>query len=190
MIIEGPVLDLLEVEIMTPGGGFILGRSQLNVDDLGDGDDELQWQPYLGSATGCTFRRGGKRSGVVNTMDVGTLNVTLKNAGDPSTEPNMIPGTPVRVRFVGSDEESTLFTGAISDIDMNSVLDKRTRSLVNFVTIQSVDAVQQHANTTRYGAIAPAGYERWEARIARLSGSSSAPIEVPTVDQPIVRYAL
>lgn len=188
MITEGPVLPLVEVEVMAPSGGFILGRSRLDVDNLGDGDEELQWQPYLAEATTVGCERGGKRAGVVNTMQVGTLVITLKNAGTPDTDPGMTPNTPIRFKAKGDGRP--FFSGAISDIDMEHRIDKRTGQIDTFVTIAAVDAVQQHANTNRYGAIAPAGFERWEERIARLAQSSQAPVNVPPVDEPIVRYAL
>lgn len=188
MIKEGPVLPLVSVEILTPTGGFILGRSRLGVDDLGDGDEELQWTNYLPVARAATIQRGGKRSGVVQTMDVGTLNISLVNAGDPEDDAAMTPNTPIRVVVAGTDDP--LYTGIVSDIDLTYSFDKSTGEMNSFVSVVAADAVQQHANTTRYGAIAPAGYERWEARIARLALTSQAPVNPPRVDEPIVKYAL
>jgi hypothetical protein len=187
MITEGPVLDLLEVEILAPQGGFILGRSRLNEDDLGNGDTELQWTGYLGPATSGRFRRGAKRDGLTNTLQVGTLTITLLNAGNPEDESEITPNTPIRVRAKSTG--AILYTGVILDIDMTDTLDKQRGTVNSHVTIQAVDAVQAHANTTRYGAISADGFERWEARISRLSSSSAVPINPPTVDDPIVRYA-
>lgn len=187
MISEGPVLPLVRVEILTPTGGFILGRSRLDVDNLGDGDEELQWADYLAVARVVNIKRGGKRSGIVSTMAVGTLNMTLVNAGDPSDDPAMTPNTPIRLRSVAG---VVIYTGVVQDIDLTYELRKETGEMNTFVTITAADAVQQHANTPRYGAIAPEGYERWEARIARLSLSSQAPVNPPQVDEPTLRYAL
>lgn len=188
MIIETAVLDFLEIEILTATDGFILGRSVLNVDDLGDGDEDIQWVAYTCDSTKAKINRGGKRSGVINTMDVGTLTVTLKDSGDPLDTPDMRPNTPIRVR--SKVITRALFTGVISDIDQTFVLDKKTGKITTFTTIVSVDAVQAHASTTRSGAIAPDGFERWEDRINRLAASAVVPVNVPPADAPIVRYFL
>lgn len=188
MITEEPVIRFLSAEILTPEGGFLLGRSRLDVDDLGDGDEELTWTPYAGFATSVSADRGGKRAGVVNTVDVGTLTIVLLDAGDPDDTPNMTPNTPVRLISVVTGEP--VFTGSISDIDMIHEIDKTTNRIRTYVTIQATDNVQTHANTIRYGAIVSGGFERWEARIVRLAGSSQAPIDPPVVDAPIVRYSL
>lgn len=85
-----------------------------------------------------------------------------------------------------------VFTGRARGLRTEYELDKSTGSMDTFVTFSAVDAVSQHANTTRYGAVveAGAGYETWAARIARLAGSSATPVELPTDDAPIVRYSL
>lgn len=188
MITEQAVLSLLEVEILGPTDGFILGRSRLDVDDLGPGASAIHWVPYLASALSVNIQRGGKRAGVINTIDVGTLNISLKDEGDPTETPDMRPNTPIRLRSKLSDKP--LFTGAISDIDMTHTVDKQTNDIVTVVTISAVDGVQAHANITRSGALAPGGFERWEERIARLAASSGAPINPPPVDAPIVSYSL
>lgn len=188
MIVEKPVIRYLEVEILTATGGFILGRSFLDQNDLGAGDDELVWIPYLGAATKVDIKRGGKRAGVVNTMDVGTLNIILKDEGDPLKVPDMRPNTSIRVR--SKLIERPLFTGVISDIDQAFNFDKPTGKITTLTTIVAVDAVQAHANTNRFGALAPGGFERWEARINRLAESSTVGIYVPPVEDPIVRYFL
>lgn len=188
MITEGPVLDLIDVEVLAPSDGFVLGRSRLDMDDLGNGDEELQWTGYLGVATSARFRRGGKRAGLAVEIQVGTLTIVLLNAGDPEDEPEINPNVPIRVR--SKEDGSIMFTGVILDVDVEDRLDKN-RGLVNsYVTIHAVDAVQAHANTTRYGAIAAGGYERWEERIRRLSLSSLAPVNAPEVGASVIRYQL
>lgn len=187
MIHEDPVITLLAVEILTPTGGFILGRSHLDVDDLGTGND-LAWTEYTAAAQSLSSQRGGKRAGVENTMQVGTMTVVLLDAGDPTGTPDMTPNTPIRIRARESGEP--IFTGWISDIDMAHAIDKRKNRVTTTVTISAVDAVQAHANTTRYGAITSEGFETWEARIQRLAASSIVPISAPDVTAPVVRYAL
>lgn len=188
MITEQPVIELLEVELLEPSEGFILGRSKLDEDYLGDADAPLNWVAYTGAALGVSGQRGGKRAGVVNTIDVGTLNVTLLNAGDPAVVAGMVPNATIRLRSKLSDRP--LFTGTISDIDMTHTLDKTTAKVSTRVTLVIVDGVQAHANVTRYGAIAPDGFERWESRIQRLAESSNAPINPPVLNPPVVRYSL
>lgn len=188
MIIEQPVIELIDVEILTPVGGFILGKSFLNIDDLGDPATDLVWSTYLADATSVKITRGGRRSGLATTMQVGTLDMTLVNAGDPADNPFVKPNSPIRVRAKGSDVP--LFTGVILDVDMEEQLDKAKNVLTDFITISAVDAVQVHANTNRYGAVSGVGFEGWEARIARLAASSLAPINPPSVNEPIVKYSL
>ena len=187
-VTERPTIRFLSIEILTATGGFILGRSLLDVEDLGSGDDELVWIPYTSAATQIGSQRGGKRSGVVNSMDVGTLNVTLKDAGDPLSVPDMRPNTPIRLMSAVIDRP--LFTGTISDIDQRFAIDKRTGRVTTYTVISAVDAVQAHVNTTRYGAIAAGGFELWEERISRLAQSATTDVYVPPVGAPIVRYAL
>jgi hypothetical protein len=187
MIIEQPVITLLDVEVQTPAPGLVLGVDTLGSGELGSGAPPT-WVPYLGHATHVGGTRGGKRSGVSNTMAVGMLNVILKDAGDPTTTPVMRPGTVVRLFSKVADRP--IYTGAISDIDMTHDVDKRTNKIITFITLVLVDGVQAHANTTRYGAIAPGGFERWEERIQRLASSSVVPINPPVLDDPVVRYTL
>lgn len=187
MINEQPVIRLVEVELRTPTGGFILGQSHLNIDGLGSGAD-LTWAPYLADSTSVEAVRGGKRAGVTNTMDVGTMTVSLLNAANPLTNPFVQPNVPVRLRSKGDSEP--FFTGTLSDVDMTHEVDKSTGEVFTFVTLVVVDAVQAHANTNRYGAVSPDGYERWESRIARLAASSAVPINAPVVDAPVVKYSL
>lgn len=188
MIKESAVIGLLDVEILTPQGGFILGRSSLDVDDLGNGDEELLWTTYLASATRVTAKRGGKRTGAGNTMDVGTLNITLVNQGDPTDTPDMRPNAPIRIRSKLTG--LPMFTGTVSDIDTTHNINKATNEINTFVQIVAVDGVQSHANTIRYGAVSPGGFERWESRIARLAASATAPVNPPALDAPIVRYSI
>lgn len=185
-VIEKPVINAVRVEIAAPSSGFMLGRDKLGAGKLGA--SSVTWTPYLGSATDLDISRGGKRSGVSMSIDVGTLSMTLLNAGNPTTDGAVRPNTPIRVVLVATGRP--LFTGRLLDVDMTHVFDKGTAQFSTYVSLTAVDGVTDHANTKRYGAIAPAGYETWESRIRRLSMSSRAPIAAPAVEPARVVYAL
>lgn len=75
MIQEHPLANVLDLEVFESGN----------------------WVPYTGALTNVSIQRGGKRSGAVNTVDVGLLNATLINAGDPLNAGTLKPNMPVRV---------------------------------------------------------------------------------------------
>lgn len=185
-VIEKPVINAVRVEIAAPSAGFMLGRDKLGTGKLGG--SSVTWTPYLGAATELDIKRGGKRSGVSLSIDVGTLSMTLLNAGNPTTDGAVRPNTPIRVVLVATGRP--LFTGRLLDVDMTHIFDKETAQFNTYVGLTAVDGVTDHANTKRYGAIAPAGYETWESRIRRLSMSSRAPIAAPAVEPARVVYAL
>lgn len=185
-IIERPVIDAVTVEIAAPATGLMLGRDKLGTGKLGGAS--VTWTPYLGGATEVDIKRGGKRSGVSLSIDVGTLTMTLLNVGDPRTDGAMRPNTPIRVKLKSTGKE--LFTGRLLDVDMTHVFDKTTATFNTYVNVTAVDGVTDHANTKRSGAIAPGGYETWETRIRRLSMSSRAPIAAPAIAAPAPLYTL
>lgn len=83
-----------------------------------------------------------------------------------------------------------IFTGTVSNIKATYPLNKATGVKRTSVVVEVSDAVKQHVNTPRYGAMIGAPYyETFEQRITRLAGSSLAPIEPPPVSPPIVRYS-
>lgn len=170
MISESPVLNLLELDIWDAATGT--------------------WMPTLARAKSVGGQRGSTKAGASATVDVGTLTATFVDVGDQLTatlKPNMrvrigLPGPP----FVA------FYTARILDLDTVYRLNKRTAKTTTLVTLVAVDAVSNHANITRYGAVTPGsvGYETWANRIIRLAESSATPINPPTDDNPIVRYAI
>lgn len=83
-----------------------------------------------------------------------------------------------------------IFTGTVSNVKAAYPLNKATGEKRTSVTVEVSDAVKQHVNTPRYGAMIGAPYyETFEQRITRLAGSSLAPIEPPPISPPIVRYS-
>jgi hypothetical protein len=188
MIQESATIDLLNVQIKIPTSGFILGRGKLNIDTLGPGSSALQWVSYLAKGTRLNSVRGGKRSGVTNTMEVGTLSIVLRETGISVDDGNLIPNTPIR--FIAAGSSAPFFTGTISDIDYAYEYDKGNNVIVKFTTISAVDAVQSLANTVRYGALSPSGNESWEDRMNRLFSSALVPVSIPAVAGPATKYTL
>lgn len=102
--------DLVSLELLAPTSGFVLGRNLVG-DPLSQADDRLEWQPYLPGATRLSVVRGGARSGLVNSVDVGVLSATLLNT-DPTEDPNLKPNTPTRLLTILDPE---------TDVDLEEV---------------------------------------------------------------------
>lgn len=84
-----------------------------------------------------------------------------------------------------------LFTGRIAHFGSAYPMDKATGKTRTEVTVTVADAVQIHGSTMRYGVdLGVATNETFESRIDRLEESANAPVEVPVVGGPSVRYAL
>lgn len=73
MIREHPAIDLLDLEVF----------------------DGIEWVRWTEPLTGVSIQRGGKRDGVTQSVDVGTLTATFVNAGDPLISEVTIPDTEV-----------------------------------------------------------------------------------------------
>lgn len=56
------------------------------------------WESWIGSTQKIDIQRGGERTQVSQTVEVGTLNCTLVNAGDPMTDPRLRPNVPIRLK--------------------------------------------------------------------------------------------
>src|SRR5690606_20832533 len=86
------------VETLTipDSGAFVIGRSFVG-DALTEADVELEWTDIGCEARNVHIERGGKRTGVATTLDVGTLSMTTVNAWDPADHPTIKPNTPIRV---------------------------------------------------------------------------------------------
>lgn len=186
MIREQPVINSLNVELAAPSAGLALSTGRLGADSLSA--TATTWTTYLGSALDVSIRRGGKRQGVSTSIDVGTLTMTLLNVGDPRTDAAVRPNTAIRVRSRATG--AAIFTGRILDVNMAHQRNKVTGNFDRYITLTAVDSVTAHANTKRYGAIAPNDHETFEQRINRLALSSRAPITTPAIAPARVLYQL
>lgn len=172
------LLEQLDVEIEVPAPGFFhLDRSHLDGPDvLASPGASTTWRPLLAHARALHVRRGGERSGVAATTDVGTLTATFLDAADPSTDPDIKPNAPIRLVHRPSGEP--VFTGAVVDTYVEHTKGQDSRTIV---TINATDAVQALANTERFGAANPVQeWEPWERRVERLLVSAPVRWQPPT----------
>lgn len=150
-------------------------------------DEEEVWDDLLADATGLTIRRGGARSGLGVKTDVGLATFRLLDAEDPMDEGTLAPGQTVRILC----ESEPIFIGRIAHLNSHYPMNKQTGQSRAFVEVTVADAVQIHGSTMRYGVdLGDDTDETFEERIERLELSANAPVEVPEVGAPIVRYAL
>lgn len=175
------IRDVVDVQLLRPGGYLLLGRSRLGTGQLAPATGALVWSSVLGDATQVTIQRGTRRDGLATSVDVGTMTVRLRDAGTPMTDAALRPNTPVRA--VTKVAGLPLFTGRVVDVAVDYELD-RFRRLVPVVTLLATDAVADLVQTKRYGAANPAAeWESWEARAGRLLQSSPVPYLAPAVPE-------
>lgn len=85
--------------------------------------------------------------------------------------------------------DSPIFTGRIAHLNSLYPLNKQTGESRAMIQVTVADAVQIHGSTIRYGVQIEDGFETFEERIGRLASSAQAPVEVPLIGDPIVRYS-
>lgn len=193
---SAPLLDAVDVEVWmpTPGAAFTLDVNRLGPTTpaqpgLGSPEQVGAWTPMLGDATSVQIRRGGPRNSYTSQAQVGTLHLTIRNRPDIVLSPSLRPGLPVRVSLAGGG--ARLFTGTVLDIDTAVAREPLTGKQILTTTLSAVDAVQQLANITRYGAKVTGGPgeypyvgEEWVDRIHRLMKSADGiPYEIDTTGQ-------
>lgn len=177
------------LEVGQPAAGvFVLNSSQLDGTDLlADGPTAaLVWQSIVESAVAITARRGGSRDAATTQSEVGLLTATFIDSPNPLDDPiKYRPGVPIRLRRAGATKPD--FTGTLRRIGCAyDKADKRTH-----ITFTATDAVEDLANTTRYGAIAPGGSEPWWQRFARLLQSAPVPYVLPDpIDAESIDYTV
>lgn len=161
-------------------------------------DGTPRWERIgIADATRMSIRRGGTRTGIGVRMDVGLATFRMHNAHDPLTGSDLAPGQKIRIiqrlpgMIPGSVVTHPIFTGRIADIEAEYPMNKTTGEASTSVIVTIADAVKIHGTTPRHGVrIGDPFYETFEERIARLAASAIAPIDVPPIGAPIIRYAL
>lgn len=189
--VERPI-EGLHVEIFAPIGGFIFGVSKFGdsfgisnafvfgVSKFGDpfGDSESrQWVDYISDATNISYDRGSISDGASSNAQVGLLNVTLKNAGNPLDDYKIRAGRKVRVRY--NDEH--LFNGTLVKSAGRFV--RKRNNYTKFFSVQVADAVKKLAGLKAYGMGGLSElYESFEDRIERILDTYDGPVLLPTGD--------
>lgn len=119
--------------------------------------------------------------------------ITLTRAAWSESQPDAwVPPIPAWSEHVPEAViDAPIYTGRVVDIDTSYPLNKQTGERRTYTTVTVADSVRVHTTTPRYGVTVPTpGYETFEARIVRLSGSAQAPVVAPTVGGPKEVYAL
>lgn len=158
--------ELVEVEILSPLTGFIIGLSEIG-DDLTPAGAERFWLPVTILVTEVNINRGGIAAGLSG-IDVGTCTINAIIAdGIPAIidNPFLRPGLPIRVR--DKEHNTPLFTGVLREVTL--IDDVAGAGIITTAT----DAVTELQNRTLYGAItgkasgAVPGSERFNQRLTR-----------------------
>jgi hypothetical protein len=185
-------IEGLHAEVYAPIGGFVFGVSKFGdsfginnafvfgVSKFGDsfGDSESkQWVDYISDATNISYNRGSISEGAGSNAQVGLLNITLKNAGNPLDDYKIRAGRKVRIRY--NDEQ--LFNGTLVK-SAGRFLRKRNNYTKVF-SIQVTDAVKKLAGLKAYGMGGLSEpFESFEQRIARILDTYDGPVLLPTGD--------
>lgn len=189
--LERPLEDV-HLEVFAPTGGFILGVSvfgdtfggdafRLGVSKFGDTFSDAytanQWVDYIADATNITYRRGAVNEGATNTVQVGLLSATFRNAANPITDYKVRAGRNIRLRYLNE----TIFSGNLTSVPGRYVRKKTTYT--KYFTMQVADTVKKLAAIQVYGAGGLSEpYETFEQRIERLLDTYLGPVEYPTGD--------
>jgi hypothetical protein len=144
----------------------------------------LAWTEIMDVGNEIQIDRGGT-VGVLglDSVNAGTLSMTLFNSLDPAIVSTLQPRMKIQVystQFATPDLGS-IYVGNIVDIKSQYFLNSRTFSIDTYVSLTAVDAVQSHANVVVPGVVTTPGFHRWEERIAAL-----APLAITTVASPAI----
>lgn len=153
-------------------GTFVIGANRVG-DALTAAGISMIWDDITADLTRLSVVRGGAADRVLTSMDVGILTATFLNLPDGPLAPGR------KVRLVTTDDDTKLFSGRVFDIKEDQRRPTPSSPLGDvFTTVTVVDPVQTAANTTVKGAIAPAGWETFADRIARLLAGAGLEGEV------------
>jgi hypothetical protein len=137
-----------------------------------------------------TFRPSSQFDDISVTQDAWTETVPEVGHWEPQPD-EWVVDTPAWTEHVPAEGEVLpIFTGRITDIRSSYPFNKTNGTTRTSVEVTVADAVQIHGSTMRYGVdLGVATNETFESRISRLAGSANAPVEIPVVGAPIVRYS-
>lgn len=181
-IIERPLREHLRVEVLDPATPFVLGASFLNDAALGDSSSVPIWSDWAADATTVSIRRGGDRDGIGVAMTPGLSTVTLYGFSEPDpSAPVFVADRRLRIVQTLAGGDHPLYAGRVREVALAYVRPASGGRHVPVTTLTLVDAVADHEQVTRAGALPASGSETFGQRIRRLSASSVAPIEQPAV---------
>ena len=150
------ITDLVRLEVQTARADiFVLGVSFLGGYRLGgpaESEDgytpNVEWMNILNSATDLTYVRGGENGNSLGaSLEAGTLEAMIRDSAlDPSSNPYIRRGTPIRVQEFSGTWKTT-WSGVI-----NNVKTRYTKGLPE-VRITAVDAVTLFANSYKDNAV-------------------------------------
>lgn len=189
--LERPIEDL-HVEIYAPTGGFILGVSvfgdtfggdafRLGLSKFGDLFSDAytanQWVDYIADATSINYQRGAVNDGATNTVQVGLLSATFRNAANPLEDYKVRAGRNVRLRYL----DEILYSGNLTAAPGRYV--RKGTTYTKYFTLNTADTVKKLAALQGYGMGGLSEpYETWEERIERILDTYDGPVEWPTGD--------
>jgi hypothetical protein len=144
----------------------------------------LAWTEIMAAGQEVQIDRGGT-VGVLglDSVNAGTLSMTLFNSLDPAVVSTLQPKMKIQVystQFATPDLGS-IYVGNIVDVNSKYFLNARDFDIDTYVTITAVDAVQSHSNVLVPGVVTAATFQRWEERIATL-----APYALTTINTPAI----
>jgi hypothetical protein len=189
--LEQPLEDI-HAEIYAATGGFIFGVNVFGDtfggealrfgavyfgDEFSDAYETEQWVDYTPNTTNIVYSRGAVNDGASNTVQVGLMSLSLKDAGNPLTDFKVRSGRKIRLR----NNDEILFSGTINAVPGRYV--RRKNTYTKYFTVQAADAVKRLAGQKAYGAGGLSEpYESFEERIARLLDTYPGPVDFPTGD--------
>lgn len=187
--VERPLEDM-HLEVFAPTGGFIFGVSvfgdtfggetfRFGVSKFGDLFSDVhnanQWVDYIADATTISYTRGAVNSGATNTVQVGLMNSTFRDAANPLTDYKIRAGRKVRLRY----DNETLFSGKLFSAPGRYVRNRKT--FTKYFNVNTADAVKKLAALQAYGLGGISEpYETFEERIERILDTYDGLVEWPT----------
>jgi hypothetical protein len=145
----------------------------------------LVWTEIMSAGNEVQIERGGS-VGVLglDSVNAGTMSMTLYNSLDPAVVSTLSPGMNIQVYSTqfATPALGLVYAGNIVDVNSSYFMNTRDFDIDTYVTITAVDAVQAHANVTVPGVTTAAGFQRWEERIATLAPYSLRTVTVPSIN--------